>query len=114
MSPSVPRSASVVLAAMAIAACGASKLSEAPRVSSLKACFATRDAARAAEAVVYANTSRYPTTFTEMTMRNPPVLVPPDGVSVTADQLEGKGWTLTMSGGGETAPRFTCASAPLG
>ena len=110
----VQRSASVFLAVMAIAACGESKLSEAPRASSLNACFATRDAARAAEAIVYANTSRYPTTFAEMTMSNPPVLVPPDGVSVTADQLEGEGWTLTMSGGGATAPRFTCASAPLG
>lgn len=41
-------------------------------------------------------------------MSNPPVFVPPDGVSVTADTVKGKGWTLTMSGGGATAPRFTC------
>ena len=35
-------------------------------------------------------------------------------MTVTAHAITGKGWTLTMSGGGKTEPTFACTSKPLG
>ena len=105
----------IVVFAVGLAACGgASKLSEAPRASSLKACLATRDAATSAAAVAYATTGTYPTTFNAMTGGTSPMLIAPTGVAVSGDALKGKGWTLTMRGGGSTSPAFTCASAAPG
>jgi hypothetical protein len=107
------RSAIVFVAVIALSACGgASKLSEAPRASSLQACFATRDAAKAAGAVVYATRGNYPKTFFAMTKGSVPALVANDDTTVTANAITGTGWTLTISGGGKTEPTFTCASAP--
>ena len=78
------------------------------------ACKASADAAKAAAAVTYANSSAnpqvFPATFTEMTS---PVKTFDIPSSVTVDGtgkiLTGKGWTLTMSGGGASAPAFVCA-----
>jgi hypothetical protein len=104
------RSAIAFVALAALPACGgASKLSEAPQASSLQACFATRDAAKAAGAVVYATSGNYPTTFFAMTKGSVPALVANDNTTVSADTITGKGWRLTMSGGGKTEPKFTCA-----
>jgi hypothetical protein len=109
----VPRSAIVFLVVIALSACGgASKLSEAPRAATPRACFATRDAAKAAGAVVYATKGNYPKTFFAMTRGSSPVLVANDDMTVTAHAITGKGWTLTMSGGGKTAPTYACASTP--
>ena len=74
-----------------------------------QACFATRDAARAAGAVVYATKGNYPKTFFAMTKGSSPVFVANDDMTVTAHAITGKGWMLTMSGGGKTQPTFTCA-----
>jgi hypothetical protein len=107
------RYAIVLFALVTLGACGgASKLSEAPRASSIQACFATRDAARGASAVVYATNGNYPKTFFAMTRGKVPALVANDDTTVTARTIEGKGWTLTMKGGGPSPPAFTCASAP--
>jgi hypothetical protein len=104
------RSAIVLLAALALPACGgASKLSEVPRAASPQACFATRDAARAASAVVYATNGNYPKTFFAMTKGNGPTLVAGDNTTVMAHAITGKGWKLTMSGGGATPPKLICA-----
>jgi hypothetical protein len=103
-------SAIVFLAAVALPACGgASKLSEAPRAATPQACFATRDAATAASAVVYATKGNYPKTFFAMTKGSEPALVANDDTTVTAHTITGAGWKLTISGGGKTEPTFTCA-----
>jgi hypothetical protein len=43
-----------------------------------------------------------------MTTGSAPVLAAGDGTTVTADAITGKGWKLTMKGGGATAPTFSC------
>ena len=68
--------------------------------------------ARAAGAVVYATSGAYPTTFLDMTTGSSPVLTAGDGATVTADAIIGKGWQLTMNGGGTSAPTFSCALRP--
>ena len=76
------------------------------------ACKATADAAKAASAVFYANsaTNAYPTSFTDLIngkeLDNSAGLV--DGGSTLTNT--GK-WTVTMAGGGATAPTFTCGPA---
>jgi hypothetical protein len=110
----VKRPATVSIAVIALAACGGSTLREAPRAASGKACVSTRDAAEAASSAVFTNTGRYPASFTEMTTGRAPALIAGQDTKVAADTLAGKGWTLTMHGGGATAPVFTCASSPLG
>jgi prepilin-type N-terminal cleavage/methylation domain-containing protein len=76
------------------------------------ACTASRDAAIAGSTVYYTNNAAYPTTMLQMTGHTPPELTLPTGVTITdsADKVVGNGtWTLTISGGGTTAPVFTCA-----
>lgn len=76
------------------------------------ACAATRDAAKAASVVHYANTnpSVYPTSFAQMYNATPPELDLGADVKDTAGVLSGNGgWTLTIAGGGATAPVLTCA-----
>jgi hypothetical protein len=103
-------SAIVLMAVIAFPACGgAAKLSEAPRAATPQACFATRDAAKAAGAVVYATKGNYPKTFFAMTRGSEPTLVANDDMIVTAHAITGRGWTLTMNGGGPTPPVFACA-----
>jgi hypothetical protein len=108
------RSAIVAFSVVSLAACGGSKLSEAPGASSLEACLATRDAAQAASGVVFATTNAYPATFTQMTAGSSPVLIADKDTTVAGNTIRGKGWTLRMRGGGSTAPRFTCASSAPG
>ena len=79
------------------------------------ACQATADAAKAASAVFYANstTNSFPTTFTQMDGTGTPatvVLDIPSSVTKTNPTLlTGKNWTLLMvAGGGGAAPTFTC------
>jgi hypothetical protein len=102
------RSAIIALAAVGLAACGGSKLSEAPQASSLQACLATRDAVDTAGAIVWANKGKYPATFGVLTSGPAPLLSLPDGVTVSGKTLKGNGWTLTMSGGGDEPPTLTC------
>ncbi|MFM2077258.1 MAG: hypothetical protein RJA49_1148 [Actinomycetota bacterium] len=75
------------------------------------ACTASADAAKAASVVHYANTGAYPTKLTDMTASTPAVeLTLPTGITVNGAGLATTGatWTLTISGGGATAPVFTC------
>jgi hypothetical protein len=74
-------------------------------------CNAMNDAARAASAVFYANNGgAYPKTFSDMEKSNPPTLELPKDVTGTRTVLTGNGWKLTMTGGGGSAPTFTCSA----
>ncbi len=74
------------------------------------ACEASRDAARTAATVHYANTGSWPTTFTAMTSTSPKELEVPSGVTVNATTLEGDNWTLTLTAGsGNDGPTFACS-----
>ena len=76
------------------------------------ACTAAAGAAGSASNVYYVNSGgSYPTKWSDLTASTPPVfaLAANDRVN-PADpaELDGVGWKLTMSGGGTTAPAFTC------
>lgn len=77
---------------------------------STASCSATADASTAAAAAFYAQdaTNQWPTTFTAMTGATPALLKVQGGATVAANTVTGKGWTLTMAGGGATEPTFTC------
>jgi prepilin-type N-terminal cleavage/methylation domain-containing protein len=80
------------------------------------ACQGSKDAADAATVTYYAgNTASatpWPTTFALLTGATPPLLKLQQGVTATSGTvLTGKGWTLTMGGGGATQPTLTCAAA---
>lgn len=84
------------------------------------ACQSTADAAKAASAVFYANSGSpgtFPVDFHDLTTPNKvldiPSSVTPSAPAVGDKALTGKGWTLTMSGGGATAPVFSgCPTTP--
>jgi prepilin-type N-terminal cleavage/methylation domain-containing protein len=75
------------------------------------ACRATRDAAKTASAVHFANTDSYPNNFGELVSPRKELDIPsnvtpnPPGPSKTLSN--GSKWTLTMSGGGNTPNDFT-------
>ena len=73
------------------------------------ACQASKDAAKAATAVYYANNDgAYPATFAAMTGSTPPMLELADGVTATSPTvLTGDGWTLTLTPG--SPPTYACA-----
>lgn len=74
------------------------------------ACEASRDAAKTAATVHYANTGAWPTTFTSMTSTNPKELEVPSGVTVNSTTLVGDNWTLTLTpGAGSNGPTFACS-----
>jgi len=82
--------------------------------SGADSCQALGDASKAASAVFYANSSpsSFPSDYFDLTSPQK-VLDIPSGVTpnppAAGDKvLTGKGWTLTMSAGGATAPIFTC------
>jgi hypothetical protein len=83
------------------------------------ACQSSADAAKAASAVYYANSSpsKFPTDFFQLTSPNKTYDIPsgvtPNETSTPAlaagnKVLTGKNWTLTMSLGGTVAPKFDC------
>jgi hypothetical protein len=75
-------------------------------------CAATATSALSAVGAFWAasRTHRYPTTFAALADTTPPILsLPLNGLRVTARQLIGNGWTLTMHGGGTIIPTFTCS-----
>jgi prepilin-type N-terminal cleavage/methylation domain-containing protein len=72
------------------------------------ACSTSVDAARAASAVVYANTGSYPSTFTAMTGGTNPALTLQGGVTATATTMSnGSNWSVTIGGGGANPTTFT-------
>ncbi len=75
------------------------------------ACQASMDAAKAATAVHFANTSSYPQTFAAMTGTTPPEFEVPSGVTQGATTLtKGTQWTLTLNANGAANPTtYTCS-----
>ena len=75
-------------------------------------CQATMDAARAAEAVHYANSGNqsYPTTFSQMTGTTPPELQLAGGVTanLASTAISANGWTITLGANGA----LTSAGSP--
>lgn len=82
---------------------------------SQSACDGSKDAADAAGVAYYAaNDSQWPDSFGDLVLSAPPLMklqdgVTPDPVLAATTVLTGKGWTLTMTGGGATQPVLTCA-----
>jgi prepilin-type N-terminal cleavage/methylation domain-containing protein len=74
---------------------------------SSSACNATRDAAKTASAVHFANTDKYPANFNELVS---PVkeLDIPSNVKNNGGNLTAKHWILTMTGGGTSNVDFDC------
>jgi prepilin-type N-terminal cleavage/methylation domain-containing protein len=83
---------------------------------STSACTASKDSATAASVAYYAgsgtgtgNQTTWPNSFAAIA----PYMKAQDGVTpnpITGTVLTGKGWTLTMAGGGTSEPTFTCAN----
>ena len=80
------------------------------RMAAAAACHAEAEAATSASSVYFANSGgKYPTTWSNLTTTG--FVLPAHVVVVDASnpaELDGKGWKLTMSGGGTTAPAFAC------
>src|SRR5262245_11011761 len=81
---------------------------------STSACAGSADAARVAAVVHYSNTSpsAYPTDFSQFTASELSVApgVTPSPIPANTLQLNGNGWTLTMTPGvGTAAPTFACS-----
>lgn len=74
-------------------------------------CARTAATARDASVVAFVVTGRYPAAWVDlMTGASPAVKLPADGRVVGDRLVSRQGWTLTMRGGGVTAPTFTCAN----
>ena len=83
--------------------------------ASTHACAASTDAAITSSSIFFTNKGTYPTRWSEMTTTDPPVFVLHENVTINPTkpkELDGKGWTLTIAGGGATPPTFGCANVP--
>jgi hypothetical protein len=76
--------------------------------SKAEECRVAGQAAKAASALSYANTDRFPTTFAQLTKVKPPVLVLDGYIAEGGKVFVGNGWRLTMNGSGTAPPAFTC------
>jgi hypothetical protein len=76
------------------------------------ACNATVDAARAASNLYYAaHAGAYPSRWSDLAAAASPLVTLPRGVTINAvnpRELDGPGWKATISGGGTSAPTFSC------
>jgi len=83
------------------------------RVSTENACRASADAARSASAVYFAdNGGSYPAQWSDLTASNPPMFALAANVAINATnpkELDGRGWKLTLAGGGTSEAVFTCS-----
>ena len=77
------------------------------------ACNASADAARSASTSYFVGSGgQYPANWVDLTGSTPPLYKPAANVIINRAnpaELDGPGWKLTMTGGGTTAPTFTCA-----
>jgi hypothetical protein len=101
-------------AAVAAAAGGAAAKAAPGRSSSRSACRASADAARSASAFYFANSGgrSYPVKWSDMTTSNPPIYKLETNAVINSGnpkELDGRGWKLTVSGGGGSQPTFTCS-----
>jgi prepilin-type N-terminal cleavage/methylation domain-containing protein len=80
--------------------------------SSTTACAASADAATVAASAYYTKHGTYPSGWADLTDSTPPLYTLRGDVAVSADapnELEGKGWTLTLNGGGGAVTTFACS-----
>ena len=81
------------------------------------ACAASAAAARAASSVYFATSGgSYPVKWSDLTASNPPTFALAEHVVINAGnpkELDGSGWKLIVSGGGTSAPTFTCRPGPI-
>ena len=92
---------------------GGGEIAGAAATAAAVACNAAADAARSASNLFLVNSGgSYPVKWSDLTASTPPIFVL-SGHDVVARtnpaELDGLGWKLTMSGGGTTAPTFTCS-----
>ena len=77
-------------------------------------CKASADAASSASTLYFANRGgTYPVKWSDMTSAQPPLFALATNVIINPanpTELEGRGWTMVMAGGGTRAPTFTCGS----
>jgi hypothetical protein len=76
--------------------------------ASSKACDASKDAAISSSAIYFTNNGKYPTVWSDMSDK---VFNRPDTITINPSDpkvLVGKGWTLTIDGGGPTPSTFEC------
>src|ERR1700712_490851 len=77
--------------------------------ASTHACFASKDAAITSSTAFFSNTGAYPTQWSKRPEPMPPVFVVSGDVHIDPihpKELDGKGWTLTIAGGGQSPPTF--------
>jgi hypothetical protein len=78
------------------------------------ACTASADAARSASTSYFVGSGGlYPVKWSDLTASNPPLYKAATNVVINRGnptELDGRGWKLTMAGGGTTEPTFTCAT----
>lgn len=79
----------------------------------LSSCRLSAAAARSASALYFTNNGgrSYPVTWSDMTTSKSAIYALAPNVvinRVNAKELDGRGWKLTMSGGGATPATFTC------
>jgi hypothetical protein len=82
--------------------------------SARSSCSAAADAARSGSTLYFADSggTSYPVKWSDLTASNPPVYMPATSVVVNRGnpkELDGRGWKLIVSGGGASAPTFTCS-----
>jgi hypothetical protein len=104
-------------AAAVAASAGGAAVVAAPRGGSSSArngCTASADAARSASTFYFANSGgrSYRVKWSDMTTSNPPIYKLETNVVINGGnpkELDGRGWKLTVSGGGASEPTFTCS-----
>ena len=83
-------------------------------IAARAACNASADVARqVSTSYLVTSGGQYPVKWADLTASNPPLFKPAANVSVNSAnpaELDGPGWKLTMTGGGATAPTFSCAT----
>jgi hypothetical protein len=104
-------------AAAGVAAAGAAAAKAVPgggsSGSARRSCRASADAARSASTLYFANSGggSYPVKWSDMTTSNHPIYKLETNVVINSGnpkELDGAGWRLIVSGGGVSAPTFTC------
>ena len=83
-------------------------------ISALSSCRLSAVAARSASALYFTNNGgrSYPVTWSDMTTSKSAIYALAPNVvinRVNAKELDGRGWKLTMSGGGASPTTFTCS-----
>jgi hypothetical protein len=84
--------------------------------AAVAACNASASAANSAASLYYATSGgAYPVKWSDLTAAKPPLFPLATGAVINVGiptELDGRGWKMSMTGGGTTAPMFTCSARP--